>query len=155
MKTKGIRISDLKEGKCIPLSEVLANIPHASQLNWALLWFDVTPTEKEGKLLTELQKKVKESEEGLSYTFESLAELSKKIFQEIEVLIVGCKNKENVRRYKDDQEMYETCDIVIEMIDGGFWEIFSKDISWIDQLAEKYEEVEFLTSDFQKKASNN
>lgn len=46
--------------------------------------------------------------------------------------------------------MYETCDIVIEMIDGGFWEIFSKDIAWIDRLAKKYKKIEFLTPDFQK-----
>ena len=52
---------------------------------------------------------------------------------------------------KEDKEMYETCDIVIEMIDGGFWEIFSKNVAWINQLAEKFQNIEFLTSDFQNK----
>jgi len=151
MSTKGIRISDLKEDKCISLSELLDTIPSADQLNWALLWFDVTPKEKEGKRLTELQKKVQESNKGLPFTFASLIELSRKIFQEIEVLIIGCKNKENIHRYKDDQEMYETCDIVIEMIDGGFWEVFSKNTNWIDRLAKKYKKVELLASDFQQK----
>jgi hypothetical protein len=151
MNTKGIRISDLKEGKCVPLSELLDTIPNGNQLNWNVLWFDVTPIEKEGKLLTEVQKKIKESKEGISYTFESLSELSKKIFQEIEVLVIGSKNRENTHRYKDDQEMYESCDIVIEMIDGSFWEIFSKDPDWIEQLTKKYREIEILAPDFQKK----
>lgn len=151
MNTKGIRISDLKEDKCISLSELLEDIPSGDQLNWALLWFDVTPKEKGGRKLTELQKKVQESNKGLLFTYKSLIELSSKIFQEIEVLIIGCKNKDNIRRYKDDQEMYETCDIVIEMIDGGFWEVFSKNINWIDQLAEKYKKVELLASDFQQR----
>jgi hypothetical protein len=45
--------------------------------------------------------------------------------------------------------MYETCDIVIEMIDGGSWEVFSKNVTWINQLAKKFQSVEFLASDFQ------
>ncbi len=155
MNTKGLRVSDIRDGKCIPLSEILVDIPYANQFNWALLWFDVTPIKKEGKLICELEKKVNESEEGLTCTFESLVELSKKIFQEIEVLIIGCRIKENLHRYKEDQKMYETCDTVIEMIDGGFWEVFSRDTNWIDQLAKKYKEVEFLMSDFQSRDPKN
>jgi len=88
-------------------------------------------------------------EKAFLLTFESLLEISKKIFQEINVTIIACKAKENLHHYKEDQEMYETCDIVIEMIDGGFWEIFSKNVKLIDQLAKKFQDIEFLTSDFQ------
>jgi hypothetical protein len=38
MKTKGIRISDIKDGKCIPLSELLETIPDETQFFWAWLW---------------------------------------------------------------------------------------------------------------------
>ena len=137
MNTQGLRISDIKDGKCIPLSEVLADIPYASQLNWELLWLDVTPIKREGKAITELQKKVNKSENGLPCDFKLLVELSGKIFQEIEILIIGCKVKEHLHRYKEEQKMYQSCDIVIEMIDGGCWEIFSKNINWIDRLAKK------------------
>ena len=34
----------------------------------------------------------------------------------------GSDEKEDIHRYISDQEMYETCDVVIEMIDGGFWQ---------------------------------
>src|SRR5690242_3339399 len=140
MKTTGIRISDIKGGKCIPLSELLETIPHEMQFFWGLLWLDVTPLINEGKYLIELQTKINQSDNGLIISFDSLVEISKKIFQEIEVTIVACKKKENIRRYKEDKEMYETCDIVIEMIDGGFWEIFSKSMPFmIDQLAKKFQ----------------
>jgi hypothetical protein len=148
MKTKGIRISDINDGKCIPLIELLETIPVEMQFFWALLWLDVTPLENEGKYIVELQKKINQSENGLITTFGSLLEISKKIFQEIDLTIIACKIKENIHRYKEDREMYETCDIVIEMIDGGFWEVFSKNVTWIDQLAKKFQKVEFLTSDF-------
>ena len=38
MKTKGIRISDIKDGKCIPLGELLETIPDETQFFWAGLW---------------------------------------------------------------------------------------------------------------------
>ena len=149
MKTKGIRISDAKDDKCIPLSELLENIPNEKQFFWALLWLDVTPLKNEGKYLIALEKKTNQSENGLFLAFESLLEISKKVFQEINVTIIACKAKESLYRYKEDQEMYEACDIVIEMVDGGFWEVFSKNVEWINQLAKKFKDVEFLTSDFQ------
>lgn len=155
MNTKGLRISDSKEGKCIPLSDILETISNANQFSWALLWFDATPIENEGKFFTETWERAKKSKNGLPYTFESLIELAGKIFQEIEVLIIGCKNKENIRRYNKDEEMYEVCDFVIEMIDGGFWEVFSKDTRWIDELSRKYKDVEFLPLDFQARTSRN
>lgn len=96
-------------------------------------------------------KKNQPSKGGLTATFESISETSKKIFEEIDLTIIACKMKENIHRYKEDKEMYETCDIVIEMIDGVFWEIFLKNVAWINQLAEKFQNVEFLTSDFQNK----
>jgi len=150
MKIKGIRISDIEDGKCIPLSKILTNIPKENQLYWGVLWLDVTPLEKQGSIIHELQLKIDQSENGLHCTFEFLMKISEKIFQEIDMTIIACHKKENLRRYKDDQEMYETCDIVIEMIDGGFWEIFSKNIKWINQLAKKFREVEFLSPDFKK-----
>lgn len=149
MKPKGIRISDIKDGKCIPLGELLETIPDETQFFWAWLWLDVTPLENEGHYLVELQKKINQSEDGLTTTFESILEISKKIFQEIDLTIIACKTKENVHRYKEDKEMYETCDIVIEMIDGGSWEVFSKSVTWINQLAKKFQSIEFLASDFQ------
>jgi hypothetical protein len=57
MKTKGIRISDIKDGKCIPLGELLETIQDETQFFWAWLWLDVTPLENEGHYLVELQKK--------------------------------------------------------------------------------------------------
>jgi len=149
MKSKGIRISDVKNGKCIPLNNLLETIQEEKQFFWSWLWLDVTPLKNHGQYLMELQKKINQSEDGRTATFESILETSKKIFQEIDLTIVACKTKENLHRYKEDKEMYETCDIVIEMIDGGFWEIFSKNITWINQLAKKFQSVEFLATDFQ------
>jgi hypothetical protein len=150
MSTRGIRISDIKDGKCIRLRDLLLQIRHPSEFFWALLWLDGTPKENEGKYLAELQKQVNQSKNGLFLEFESLQIISEKFFQEIEITVIGSKRKENLRRYEEDREMYECCEIVIEMIDGGFWEVFSHNGELINQLEKKFQDTELLTSDYEK-----
>jgi hypothetical protein len=58
MNIKGIRISDLKNGKCIPLFELLRDIPEPNQFNWSLLWFDVTAVDKEGEFIFEQRETI-------------------------------------------------------------------------------------------------
>lgn len=148
MENRGIRISDTKNGKCIPFLEILENIDDGNEFKWAALWLDVTPKKNEGKYIIDLERKINESENGLFFSFNELKELSNKFFQEIELTIIGSTLKENLHRYKEDRNMYEMCDVVIEMIDGGFWEIFSKNKNLISRLNEKYQNTEILTSDF-------
>ena len=150
MKTQGIRISDIKEGKCITFSEILSYIKNGQQFYWSILWLDVTPFHNEGEYIIQLEKEINKSEKGLLESFDFLKKLSSKIFQEIEMIVIASKKKENLHRYKEVQEIYETCDIVIEIIDGGYWEVFSKDKTLIDKLAKKFNDIKFLTSDFQK-----
>lgn len=43
--------------------------------------------------------------------------------------------QENLRSYDTSLEMYESCEIVIEVIDGDYCEVFSHDHTLIEQLA--------------------
>ena len=54
------------------------------------------------------------------------------------------KNKNLLHRYPTGREMCQSCDFVIEMCDGTFWEIFSNDEKWINTLASKFKDVKFL-----------
>lgn len=147
MKNRGIRISDTKDGKCIPFLEILENIKDGNELNWAALWLDVTPQKNEGHYIIDLEKKINESENGLFFSFEDLKKLSVKFFQEIELTVIGSRLRENLHRYKEDRNMYEMCDVVIEMIDGGFWEVFSSNRNLISQLNKQFQNTEMLISD--------
>ena len=105
MKTQGLRISDIKDGKCIPLIEVLEEIPFPNEFHWSLLWCEVTPIKEEGEVIIQLQQKVNTSKDGLLFTFDLLVNFSKKIFQEIELLLIGSRVMDNLHRYEKDQEM--------------------------------------------------
>jgi len=151
MKTQGIRILDNKnEIVSVKLLDILDVISYGELFNWAILYSYVILKPNQGITIFELEEKINNSKNGYKVSWEKLKQLAKKIHQEIDITIIGCKNKENMHRYKEDREMYETCDIVIEMIDSGYWEFFSKDKLLIDKIATKFQKVAFLTPDFQK-----
>ena len=41
-----------------------------------------------------------------------------------------------------DQEKYESCDILIELIDSAFWQVFYKNEELINRLAKKFNKIE-------------
>ena len=92
---------------------------------------------------------VRSTELGL-ISWEDLNSLSKKFYQIFDITLIGCRDIDLIKRYQNDEEMYNTCDIVIEMIDSGCWEVFSKDRHLIYKLANKFKEIEFLEPNFEK-----
>jgi len=79
MKTRGIRISDIKDDKCVPLIEILENIQNSDKLKWAVLWLDVTPKENQGKFIIDLEKTIKDHQNGLFFSWDFLMELSTRL----------------------------------------------------------------------------
>ena len=82
-----------------------------------------------GKPLVAFEEEIRKAERGLFVSWNELNQLASKFHQIIDTEIIGCKDQNLLQRYKE-QEMYETCDIVIVMFDSSYWEIFSKDEEW-------------------------
>jgi hypothetical protein len=145
MKTYGIRISDGSENVLSPtLSDILKVFDKGITLRWGILFLDGIPQPGQGESLVEYEKKINNSEKGLLISWEELNNLSVKFLQMFETIVLGCKNVNLLHRYKEEKEMFKKCDIVIELIDCAFWEVYAKDIKVIERLAEKFKEVEFL-----------
>ena len=151
MKTKGIRILDHKNNLvCVELPDILKEIPNGNLLHWSILYIDAEGNLGEGISLPAFQQQIRQSKNGIFIQWEALNLLSKKFYQIKDLILIGCENENLLRRYKEDQEMYETCDIVIVMFDSSFWEVFSKDEEFINRLTVKFKDIKFLESDFQK-----
>lgn len=149
MITKGIRISDIKNGMCVPFYEILEEINNGSELYWSILFLFAHGFIGGNKGIPDF-KQVRNSEKGLIISWIELNSLARRFEQIIDLTLIGCKDLNLLHRYEEDQTMYETCDITIEMIDGGYWEVFSQDGSLIARLAKKFKEIIFLTPDFEK-----
>jgi hypothetical protein len=149
MKKLGIRISDdVNRVISVDLSDILEEIQNGDSFFWSILDLDASGHLGEGKSIPVFCKQIIESEKGLFIQWDELTSLAKKFFEIVDITIIGCKDKNLLHRYKDNQEMYETCDIVIELISSSFWQVFSKDKQLIDRLASKFKDIEFLESDF-------
>ncbi len=151
MKPKGIRILDKKKNiVSVELLDILSDISNGNSFYWSILHLYATGWLSEAQSMTVFEEKINQSKKGFLVTWEKLNDLAQNFWDLMDITIIGCIDKSLIQRYDNSQEMYETCDFVIEMIDSGYWEIFSKNIKWIDLLATKFQKVEFLAPDFQK-----
>lgn len=148
---KGIRILDKKNRiVSVELPDILIEISNTNSFYWSILYLDATGDLGEGKSIPEFEQQIIESEKGFFLTWRELIDLSNKFWDLMDIIIIGSREKENLHRYENDQAMYETCDIVIEMVDSGYWEVFSKEEKLINKLASKFKEIKFLAPDFEK-----
>lgn len=151
MQPYGIRIFDMKDNVLnVEISDILNEIQQGNNLSWSILFLDGTPNSGKGNIVNEYKKQINKSEEGLKINWDHIFLIGNEFFQLFEVLILGCKTKEFLHRYDDDREMYQSCDIVIELIDCAFWQIFSKDPELINRLQKKFKNIELLPANFEK-----
>ena len=151
MKSKGIRIEDTKnQFQCIDLVEILREIKKKNYY-WSILFLDGMGNLGDNISIPEFEKQIFESQNGVLISWDELYDIATKLEQIIDITIIGCNDLKLVRRYDTEEEMYETCDIVIEMVDGDCWEVFSKDENLINELAGKFKNTQFLDIDFLKR----
>lgn len=149
MKAKGIRILDKKNNiVSVELPDILKEIPNGKSFYWSVLYLYATGHLGENQSMPALEKKIIESEKGLFITWENLNDLSHKFYDLMHIIIIGCKKNDLLKRYENNQKMYEHCNIVIEMFDSCYWEIFSKDHCFIDRLEGKFKKTEILSPDW-------
>lgn len=151
-KSKGIRIYDLDEREVVipKLMDFLIEIPNGEMYNWSILYLYATGHLGPNIAIGDFENQINSSEKGLEISWKDLNLLAPKFHQVIDIILIGSKDKSVLHRYENDSEMYESCDFTIVMVDSGYWEIFSKNKAWIDQLKLKFKETEFLEPDFLK-----
>lgn len=147
MKTNAIRINDKEDAQIsVNLPDILAKIHNGDEFFWSILFLYASGNLGDGNSIVEFENKINGSESGLLISWQDLHILSHKFFQVIDILIIGSKNESLLHKYTSDHEMYETCNIVVQMIDGSYWEAFSHDRTLIDRLAASFEQIKLLNT---------
>lgn len=149
MQSKGIRILDKKGSfSSVNLYDILKVVKSGPQLQWSIA-FLYTDGEYEDEMINpEFEDQINDSENGISISWADLTTLSQKDLNLSDITLAGAQNKEDLIRYIQNSEMYGACEIVIEKVDGNYWEVFSKDEKLINVLAQEFKDVEFLEPDF-------
>ena len=143
--TYGIRILDDKNKYVtVDLPDVLVEIHNGDRFYWSILDLYFIGYREESKPISISEKEIIESERGLFLSWEDLNTLARNFEQVIDLTLIGCFDKDRIKSYETDEEMYEVCDIVIVMFDSCYWEVFTKDKNLIERWAKKFNDVEWL-----------
>lgn len=145
MDTNGIRIdNNVGNILSVTLQDILSEIFEGKKYKWAILFLNGMPAENQGQNLLDLQEEIKNSQYCLMINWNDLLKVPSIFFQLYEATILGCLDPKNLKKYKTDREMFESCDIVLNLIDCVWWEVFSKDLSLINRLKCKFKGTEPL-----------
>lgn len=145
MKSKGIRILDNIDGfVSVKFTDILEEIHNGSLFHWSILYLDARGKLGEGKSIVVFCDTINKSNKGLFIEWDEINSLSNKLFEIVDILMIGCKDENLLHRYENDQKMYETCDIVVEFVDSFYWRIFSMDENLINRLAKRFKDIRFL-----------
>lgn len=106
--------------------------------------FDGMGSLNHGKSLNDFMDAINNSENGVSIKWRDLYLLANDMSQIIDIVIIGNSNLNLMKRYENYQTMYESCDIVIEMVDSSFWQVCSKDDILINKIGGKFKKIKFV-----------
>lgn len=145
MNVYGLRIFEDKHAIiCISLIDILDIIPNENDYNWAILFLDATGHLGGEQSLLSLEQQIKKSKDGFYITWDQIHELFPKFDQIIDLDLIGCRDKSMLHHYDNDKEMYESCDIVIRMVDSSYWEIYSHTKSLLEVYKKKFLKTEWI-----------
>lgn len=129
----------------VSLNDILNCIKDGDSFMWSILYADFI-----GKDLFKFNNLADESDKGIVITWKELLDISAKAEQTIDLVLIGCKDQINIKKYgcskEKKNEMYENCDYIIKNIDGGFWEIFTKNESKLEEFTHKFKD--FVVTSF-------
>ncbi len=150
LNTIGIRILDVENHLVsVYLKDILEEIDGANYF-WSILFFDGMGLLKNWNSLDDFENNVNKSEKGLFINWKDLNDLANQFDEIIDILIIGSKNQKVLVRYDDSEEMYKSCDFVINKFDSSYWEVFSNDQRFIQKFSEKFKKIKWLKPDFLK-----
>lgn len=145
MNEYGLRIFEAKHNVVsIGLLEILDLISIKAQLNWAFLFLDAIGSLRETYSLASLTLQIKESKNGFYINLDEIYELFPKLDQIIDLDLIGSRVKSKLQRYETDKEIYESCEIVIRMVDSSYWEIYFHDKILFEKFEKQFAKTEWI-----------
>ena len=142
---KLIKIKDSINGNF--LSVTLKNLlevikPYVKSLSWAIYELDVLV--KQGGIpgYSELIKKIDNAKSGYAISWEDVNSLADKVDQTINLILVACDNADSFIPYTNTTKWKRSYDVVIEIVDGDYWEVYTSDEKLVSLLESKYSDTE-------------
>jgi hypothetical protein len=110
------------------------------QLFWSLLDFKGIGNLSINESIIKFSKEIANLSNGMIFTWEDLVKFSNEIDQVLWMTLIGDRKEENLKRLPIE-ELYLSNDLVISMLDGDLWILYSKNSRVVDILEKCFEDV--------------
>ncbi|MDL2213225.1 hypothetical protein LJC29_04590 [Bacteroides sp. OttesenSCG-928-N06] len=134
----------------VRLSNILKHLENSDKIFWKLLWVDGVSYHirelpfSQGKHMLDFEKYINNSPSGIRISTKELLQLSDVMHDLIEITIIGDENEQSLIKLENDDEIKSHCTYFIELIDSSYWEIMSKDESFLKSIKRdfNYKEID-------------
>ena len=112
-----------------------------ANFNWSFLYLSATGNLGENLSMVDFEKSILDSPSGFCLDWWKLNDISHKFDQVFDALIVASINKESIRKYADEDELYLNYVVVLDLFDGAYWRVYAADESIIESLSAKFSDI--------------
>jgi hypothetical protein len=135
---KKIRIANTVNGNVlVPLKEILKGISDGASLFWAILYLDAVGDVDENQSIVDIEKEIQQNP---FISWDRITWLAKQHLDIIDITLIASTNCSFLHQYATSEEMYQSCDLVIELFDSSYWQI----------ITHRDEEIEYFATQFKK-----
>ena len=145
MEMQGILIQDKDNGYLkIKLSDLLEEISQGSSFYWSILFIDGEICSDSDDVSEKIIDPINDSKDGKKISWKELNKLSGKFAQIFDIVVIGSQDQKLLKRYESQKQMCQKCEIVLELLDCSFWQVYSKDKKLISKLMKKFKDTESI-----------
>ena len=109
-------------------------------LHWAILEFEAVGNLSPGPHVGEINEIIKRSPSGFLLDWGHLVTIADKLLQAINATFVGCRTAESLPGVHDS-DIYAKSEIVIEVVDSSWWEVYARDDRVVQRFIDAFHEV--------------
>lgn len=119
------------------LKDMLLLLPeHKEELVWSILEAEVIRKANGTVNVSELEDQV--------YSWTDIIRIADEFFQEINIIVVACKEERLIPRPGEDEDYYSPCEIVIEGVDTTLWRVYARNAQDLEQIRKTYCKVDVV-----------
>jgi hypothetical protein len=98
------------------------------------------PDKFKGNLL-EIEHQVRQSSQGLIFTWDELVAFANALIEVLDAVIVGCKDKKSIPRLIPGDGVFGPCEIGIEAFDSSLWRVYARDDEVLQKVQAAFHDV--------------
>lgn len=140
---KRIKVSDGTDILEVNLLDILNSLSLKENICWCLVWVEAFGNLRNHSII-EFEQEVNKLNTPKLIDLAGLIELSKEKLQFINLLLIGDENVQNILTcYENQINIEPIVQYRIELLDSSYWLIETSDESFIKNILENFENVEF------------